>query len=121
MKTVQTALPEVVIIEPQVFGDNRGFFMETFHQSRYADFDIHATFVQDNLSLSNKGVLRGLHFQHPKSQGKLIQVLNGEVFDVAVDIRVGSPTFGNWVGVTLSSKNHRQLYIPPGFAHGFLV
>ncbi len=121
MKTVETALPGVVIIEPQVFGDERGFFMETFHHARYADFNIHATMVQDNLSLSQKGVLRGLHFQYPKSQGKLISVLKGEVFDVAVDIRVGSPSFGKWVGVTLSGENKRQVYIPPGFAHGFLV
>jgi dTDP-4-dehydrorhamnose 3,5-epimerase len=121
MKTIETALPGVMVIEPQVFGDERGFFMETFHQARYADFNIHATLVQDNLSLSQKGVLRGLHFQHPRPQGKLIQVLKGEVFDVAVDIRIGSPTFGKWVSVTLSSENRRQVYIPPDFAHGFLV
>jgi dTDP-4-dehydrorhamnose 3,5-epimerase len=121
MKTIETALPGVVIVEPQVFGDERGFFMETFHQARYGNFDIHASLVQDNLSLSKKGVLRGLHFQHPMAQGKLIQVLKGEVFDVAVDIRLGSPTFAKWVSVTLSSGNKRQVYIPPGFAHGFLV
>lgn len=121
MKTMDTALPGVLVIEPQVFGDARGFFMETFHQARYAELGVPETLVQDNLSQSKQGVLRGLHYQYPNPQGKLIQVLKGEVFDVAVDIRVGSPTFGKWVGVVLSNENKRQVYIPQGFAHGFLV
>jgi dTDP-4-dehydrorhamnose 3,5-epimerase len=104
-----------------VYGDARGFFMETWHQQRYAAAGLPASFVQDNLSWSKKGTLRGLHFQHPYAQGKLVFVLQGEVFDVAVDIRNGSPTFGQWVGVTLSADNKRQLYIPAGFAHGFCV
>lgn len=121
MKVIETSLPGVVIIEPKVFSDARGFFMETWQQERYSKCGIPARFVQDNLSFSQKGVLRGLHYQHPNAQGKLVYVLQGEVFDVAVDIRVGSPTFGQWVGVTLSSDNKRQLYIPEGFAHGFCV
>lgn len=104
-----------------MYGDARGFFMETWHQQRYAAAGLPASFVQDNLSLSKQGTLRGLHFQHPHAQGKLVFVLQGEVFDVAVDIRNGSPTFGQWVGVTLSADNKRQLYIPAGFAHGFCV
>lgn len=114
-------LPEVLLIEPQVFGDERGFFKETFHAQRYADAGMRLPFVQDNVSRSGHGILRGLHLQNPHAQGKLVYVLEGEVFDVAVDVRVGSPTFGKWVGVTLSAQNHRQLYIPPGFAHGFCV
>jgi dTDP-4-dehydrorhamnose 3,5-epimerase len=121
MDITKTDLPGVVIIEPRVFTDTRGSFMETWHQARYHELGLPAQFVQDNVSFSIRGALRGLHFQHPKGQGKLIQVLHGEVFDVAVDIRVGSPTFGKWVGVTLSGDNHRQLYIPEGFAHGFCV
>jgi len=121
MKVIATALPGVMIIEPKVFGDARGFFMETWNQARYADLGLPAVFVQDNLSFSQKGVLRGLHFQNPNSQGKLVYVLQGEVFDVAVDIRVGSPTYGKSVGVTLSSENKRQFYIPAGFAHGFCL
>ena len=121
MKTIDTALPEVLVIEPQVFSDGRGFFMETFQQARYAGIGVPETLVQDNLSQSKRNVSRGLHYQYPRSQGKLIQVLKGEVFDVAVDIRIGSPTFGQWAGVILSSENKRQLYIPQGFAHGFLV
>ena len=121
MKYYATALPGVKVIEPDIFDDNRGFFMETWNASRYAELGIDAMFVQDNLSLSAQGILRGLHFQQPNPQGKLVQVLQGEVFDVAVDIRYGSPTFGKWVGVTLSAENRRQLYIPEGFAHGFCV
>jgi dTDP-4-dehydrorhamnose 3,5-epimerase len=111
-----------VIIEPEVFGDERGFFLETFHTSRYADLaGISLPFVQDNYSRSLKGVLRGLHFQKKKPQGKLISVARGEVYDVAVDIRKGSSTFGQWVGVILSEENKKQLWVPPGFAHGFVA
>jgi dTDP-4-dehydrorhamnose 3,5-epimerase len=121
MNVIETDLPGVLIIEPQVFGDDRGFFMETWNKERYAEAGIPTEFVQDNLSFSRKGVLRGLHFQDPNPQGKLVSVLQGEVFDVAVDIRRDSPTFGKWVGVNLSSDNRRQLYLPEGFAHGFCV
>ncbi|SFR14180.1 dTDP-4-dehydrorhamnose 3,5-epimerase [Desulfoscipio geothermicus] len=121
MNVLETKLPGVLIIEPDVFGDARGYFMETWQQARYAQAGLPGNFVQDNLSFSTRGVLRGLHFQNPNAQGKLVFVLQGEVFDVAVDIRAGSPTFGQWVGVTLSSENKRQLYIPEGFAHGFCV
>lgn len=121
MKIIATKLPEVMIIEPKVFGDARGYFMETWNQDRYREHGIPTVFVQDNLSFSQKGVLRGLHFQNPNTQGKLVYVLQGEVFDVAVDIRQGSPTFGEWTGVSLSSENKRQFYIPEGFAHGFCV
>ncbi|MDR3586013.1 MAG: dTDP-4-dehydrorhamnose 3,5-epimerase [Desulfosporosinus sp.] len=121
MKVLATGLPGAVIIEPKIFGDPRGFFMETWNQARYADHGLPEIFVQDNISFSQRGVLRGLHFQNPYSQGKLVFVLQGEVFDVAVDIRLGSPTFGEWMGVTLSCENKRQFYIPEGFAHGFCV
>jgi len=121
MKVTQSKLPEVLIIEPEAFGDARGFFLETFSNKRYEQAGIKLPFVQDNISLSAKNVLRGLHFQYPHPQGKLVQVLSGEVFDAAVDIRAGSPTFGQWVGDNLSASNHKQLYIPPGFAHGFCV
>jgi len=122
VKVVATELPGVLLIEPQVYGDARGFFMETHHQARYSSAGIAPEgFVQDNLSFSRRGVLRGLHFQQPRPQGKLVQALEGEVLDVAVDIRVGSPTFGSWIAETLSAENKRQLYIPPGFAHGFVV
>lgn len=121
MKVEQTAIPGVLILEPRVFGDARGFFKETYFAPRYAEAGVLGTFVQDNLSKSSRGVLRGLHLQHPHGQGKLVQVVLGEVFDVAVDVRRGSPTFGKWVGVTLSADNHRQFWIPPGFAHGFCV
>lgn len=121
MKVTKTGLPGVIIIETDVFQDDRGFFMETYHQARYDTMGIKARFVQDNLSYSRKGVLRGLHYQSPHGQGKLVYAVKGEVFDVAVDIRKGSPTFGRWVGVTLSGQNKRQLYIPEGFAHGFVV
>jgi len=118
---IETDLPGVLIVEPQVFGDERGFFMETWNGRRYEDAGLPGRFVQDNLSFSAHGVLRGLHFQNPQPQGKLVSVLRGEVFDVAVDIRVGSPTFGWWTGTTLSAENKRQFYVPPDFAHGFVV
>jgi dTDP-4-dehydrorhamnose 3,5-epimerase len=123
MKVTPTALPEVLMIEPKVFADERGFFMETWNQ-RVFDKAVgqHVTFVQDNHSRSMRGVLRGLHYQlPPHTQGKLVRVASGKVFDVAVDMRKSSPRFGQWVGTELSSDNHRQLWIPPGFAHGFLV
>ena len=121
MNVIETAISGVLIIEPKVWGDERGYFLETYRVNRYTELGIPATFVQDNQSFSRKGVLRGLHVQHPNAQGKLIQVLAGEVFDVAVDIRRSSATFGHWVGVTLSGENKRQFWIPAGFAHGFLV
>ncbi|WP_166260747.1 dTDP-4-dehydrorhamnose 3,5-epimerase [Marinobacter salicampi] len=121
MKITPTAIPEVLLLEPRAFSDERGFFMETFQAERYRAAGIAAPFVQDNLSRSEQGVLRGLHFQHPYGQGKLVYVLEGEVFDVAVDVRRGSPTFGNWVGVYLDSTKKSQFWIPPGFAHGFCV
>ena len=121
MQINDTALSGVKIIEPNVFGDNRGFFLETWQSKRYVEKGIDTTFIQDNLSSSKRGVLRGLHCQSPNFQGKLIYVLQGEVWDVIVDIRKGSPEFGKWIGVTLSSENKKQVYIPPGFAHGFCV
>ena len=122
MNIVQTSLQGCLIIEPKVFGDKRGFFLETFHTSRYAELaGISLSFVQDNYSRSSKKVLRGLHFQKTKLQGKLVSVVRGEVYDVAVDIRKGSSTFGQWVGVILSEENKKQLWVPPGFAHGFVV
>ena len=121
MKITPTAIPDVLLIEPDVFGDARGFFQETWHARRFAEHGLDVTFVQDNHSRSNRGVLRGLHFQNPVAQGKLVRVVRGAVFDVAVDIRRGSPTFGRWVGYELSGDNHRQLWVPPGFAHGFCV
>jgi dTDP-4-dehydrorhamnose 3,5-epimerase len=119
MKVIETALPGVLIIEPQVHGDVRGFFVETWHAQRYAEHGLPERFVQDNHSRSSRGVLRGLHYQLQQPQGKLVRVTQGEVFDVAVDIRRGSPSFGQWAGVRLSGENHRQFYVPPGFAHGF--
>jgi len=116
-----TVIPGALIIDPRVFGDDRGFFYETWNLRRYRDAGISEDFVQDNLSYSQHGVLRGLHVQDPNAQGKLVQVLQGEVFDVAVDIRGGSPAYGKWVGVQLSSDNKRQFYVPPGCAHGFCV
>jgi dTDP-4-dehydrorhamnose 3,5-epimerase len=116
-----TELPEVVVIEPTVHRDARGFFVETYHAQKYRSGGIDATFVQDNHSRSTEGTLRGLHLQLRRPQGKLVRVIAGEIFDVAVDVRRGSPTFGRWVGVTLSAENFRQCYIPPGFAHGFCV
>ena len=121
MKVSRTKLPGLLILEPDVFGDDRGYFLETWAQRRYAEVGVAETFVQDNVSMSKRGILRGLHLQHPCGQGKLVHVVWGEVFDVAVDVRVGSPSFGQWVGATLSAENHRQVYIPPGFAHGFCV
>ena len=122
MKVVNTKIPEVKIIEPKVYGDARGFFLETFQEKRYCEsLGLTQKFVQDNHSRSTRGVLRGLHFQKRKPQGKLVRVVRGEVFDVAVDIRAGSPTFGQWEGVILSEDNHLQFWVPPGFAHGFLV
>ncbi len=119
--TPAAELPDVILIAPRVHADDRGFFLESYHQQRFAEAGLTAEFVQDNHSHSARGVLRGLHFQHPHGQGKLVRVTRGEIFDVAVDIRVGSPTFGRWVGVHLSGENLLQLYIPPDFAHGFMV
>ncbi len=121
MQITETNLAEVRLIQPRVFGDARGFFMETWNQARYAEIGLPSTFVQDNLSFSRRGVLRGLHFQNPNGQGKLVYVLQGEVFDVAVDVRLGSPNFGQSATAVLSADNKRQFYIPPGFAHGFCV
>ena len=122
MNLIKTKLKDCVIIEPKVFGDERGFFLETFQADRYADLaGISLPFVQDNHSRSSKGVLRGLHFQKTKPQGKLVRVVRGEVYDVALDVRKGSPTFGQWESVILSEENKRQFWVPPGFAHGFLV
>jgi dTDP-4-dehydrorhamnose 3,5-epimerase len=121
MKFLPRALPEVILVEPDVHGDERGFFLETYHQKKYADGGIAEPFVQDNHSFSSGPILRGLHAQLTRPQGKLVRALAGEIFDVAVDIRPGSPTFGKWVGEVLSGDNFRQLYIPPGFAHGFCV
>lgn len=122
MKIVQTDIPDVKIVHPKVFGDERGFFLETFEKKRYQEMlEIQLDFVQDNHSRSQKNVLRGLHFQYSNPQGKLVRVVRGEVFDVAVDIRKNSKTYGKWVGVVLSENNKTQLWIPPGLAHGFVV
>lgn len=122
MKVIQTAIPEVLIFEPKVFGDERGFFFESFNQAVFDEaVGRKVEFVQDNHSRSSYGVLRGLHYQIQQPQGKLVRVVQGSVFDVAVDIRRSSPTFGKWVGVELSATNHRQLWVPEGFAHGFVV
>lgn len=121
MNIVPTAIPDVLIIEPRVFGDARGFFMETWNAAAFTAAGLDLTFVQDNHSRSQKGVLRGLHFQNPGPQGKLVRVTNGAVFDVAVDLRASSPTFGQWVGVELSAENKRMFWVPEGFAHGFLT
>jgi dTDP-4-dehydrorhamnose 3,5-epimerase len=121
MKITPLALPEVLLIEPRVFGDHRGFFFESWSAQRFAELDVAPAFVQDNISFSSRGTLRGLHLQHPHAQGKLVMALTGKVFDVAVDVRVGSPTFGKAVGQELSDENHYQMYVPPGFAHGFCV
>ena len=121
MNIRKTKLDGTLIIEPKYHRDLRGFFAETYHEQRYARAGINALFVQDNVSFSNRGVLRGLHYQKPNPQGKLVTVLQGEIFDVAVDIRVGSPTFGEWVGVPLSADNGWQFWVPTGFAHGFCV
>ena len=122
MKVIKTAIPDLLILEPKVFGDQRGFFFESYNQQTFHDLTgVAATFVQDNHSRSGKNVLRGLHYQIKQPQGKLVRVIAGCVFDVAVDLRKSSATFGHWAGVELSGENHRQLWVPPGFAHGFLV
>jgi dTDP-4-dehydrorhamnose 3,5-epimerase len=122
MNVIPTDIPEVLILEPKVYGDHRGFFMESFNQKLFEDkTDLKRQFVQDNHSRSKGGILRGLHYQIQSPQGKLLRVINGEIFDVAVDIRRSSSTFGQWVGVHLSAENHRQLWVPEGFAHGFYV
>ena len=117
----KTSIDGVIIIEPQVFGDERGYFMETYQREEFAEAGLDFEFVQDNQSKSKKGVLRGLHFQYTQPQGKLVRVISGEVFDVAVDLRKDSPTYGKWEGVILSEENKKQFYIPEGFAHGFVV
>ena len=121
MNVKETKLSGVLIVEPDVFADKRGFFLETWRTTRYEEAGIPGPFVQDNVSLSGRGILRGLHFQYPQSQGKLVQILSGEVVDVAVDIRADSPTFGQWISEVLSGTNHRQMYVPPGLAHGYCV
>jgi dTDP-4-dehydrorhamnose 3,5-epimerase len=121
VKVVETSLPGCVVVEPAVFGDDRGFFFETWNADRYGQQGLPTKFVQSNVSSSSRGVLRGLHYQWPNPQGKLVSVLEGEVYDVAVDIRRGSPTFGQWAAVVLSAENKRQFWIPEGFAHGFAV
>lgn len=121
MNIKQTDIPGVLLIEPKVHGDERGWFSETWHQQRYREAGIREDFVQDNSAFSRQGILRGLHVQHPHAQGKLVQVLQGEVYDVAVDIRRNSPYFGKWVGAWLSGENHHQFWVPPGFAHGYCV
>lgn len=122
MKIIPTAIPDVLILEPKVFGDSRGFFLESFNQNTFRQVTrLEVDFVQDNHSRSAKGVLRGLHYQIRQPQGKLVRVVHGAVFDVAVDIRTSSATFGQWVGTELTEDNHRQLWVPPGFAHGFYV
>lgn len=120
MRVARTTLPEVMIVEPRVFGDDRGFFMESWNARSFADAGISASFVQDNHSRSAQGVLRGLHYQLVRPQGKLVRVIRGRVFDVAVDVRRASNTFGKWIGVELSASNRKMLWVPPGFAHGFL-
>jgi dTDP-4-dehydrorhamnose 3,5-epimerase len=121
VKIIQTAIPDVLIIEPVVYGDHRGFFMETWRQSMFDEIQPGIRFVQDNHSRSSHGILRGLHYQLKQPQGKLVRVVAGEIFDVAVDMRRNSPTFGRWEGVVLSAENRRQFWVPPGFAHGFYV
>jgi dTDP-4-dehydrorhamnose 3,5-epimerase len=121
VKTIETGIPGLVIVEPVVHGDARGFFVETWHAARYEAIGLPGRFVQSNLSRSGCGVIRGLHYQYPEPQGKLVSVLEGRVFDAAVDIRPDSPTFRQWAAVELSAENHRQLYVPEGFAHGFCV
>ena len=121
MKVSSCEIEGLLIFEPKMFGDSRGFFLETWNLHRYAEAGLNVDFVQDNLSLSRRGILRGLHFQQPNPQGKLVYVIEGEVFDVAVDLRRNSTTFGKWFGMTLSGENRLQFYLPPGFAHGFAV
>jgi dTDP-4-dehydrorhamnose 3,5-epimerase len=119
MKVIETDLPQVLILEPTVYQDSRGFFMEMYQESRYFSAGVQEKFVQDNISSSGKNIVRGLHYQLKNPQGKLVSVLRGKVFDVIVDLRQGSPHFSQWIGVELSAENKRQVYIPPGFAHGF--
>ncbi len=121
MKVVPTKLPEVKLVYPDIFKDSRGYFLESFHAGRYAEAGIEGPFLQDNISRSARGTLRGLHFQQPNAQGKLVSVIQGRIFDVAVDIRIGSANFGKWEGVELSEEDHAQLWVPEGFAHGFLA
>ncbi|HVT43746.1 MAG TPA: dTDP-4-dehydrorhamnose 3,5-epimerase [Thermoanaerobaculia bacterium] len=121
MKVIETTLPGVLLLEPRVFSDDRGFFMETYHAARFAEIGISLAFIQDNHSYSIRNVLRGLHYQEPNAQGKLVRAVTGTIFDVAVDIRRGSPTFARWFGTELSEGNKLQLWVPPGFAHGFCV
>lgn len=121
IQVIKTAIPDLVLIEPTVFGDERGFFMETYHKGEFFENGLTMEFVQDNHSKSKKGVLRGLHFQTQHAQGKLVRVIRGSVWDVAVDLREGSPTFGHWEGVLLSAENKKMFYVPEGFAHGFLT
>lgn len=121
MNVTRCDIAGLLVIEPKVFGDARGYFLETWNEQRYREAGLDARFVQDNMSLSRRGILRGLHFQNPGAQGKLVSVIEGEVFDVAVDLRRSSPTFGRWHGLTLSGETKRQFFIPPGFAHGFAV
>ena len=121
MKIIPTRIPDVLILEPQVFGDARGFFMETWNAQTFADAGLALNFVQDNHSRSRQGTLRGMHYQIKHPQGKLVRVTSGKVFDVAVDLRQSSPTFGQWAGAELSDENHRMMWVPPGFAHGFYV
>lgn len=121
MKSTRLEIPDVIHLEPKVWGDARGYFYESYSRQRYEEAGVHGEFVQDNVSFSRRGVLRGLHIQNPHTQGKLVSVLAGEVFDVAVDVRRGSQTFGRWIGVTLSSEKKNQLWVPPGMAHGFVV
>lgn len=121
MKVEETKLDGVLLVTPQVFGDERGFFMETYNRDKAVANGLPGEFVQDNHSKSSRGVLRGLHYQYPQWQGKLVRAVQGEIFDVAVDIRTGSPTYGEWVGYLLNDENKQQLYVPPGFAHGFVV
>lgn len=121
MKFIPSQIPEVILVEPAVFGDHRGFFMETWQRKTFAENGIDYDFVQDNHSKSSHGILRGLHYQVEQTQGKLVRVVEGTVFDVAVDMRISSPTFGQWVGYELSAKNKSMLWVPPGFAHGFYV
>jgi dTDP-4-dehydrorhamnose 3,5-epimerase len=121
MRVIETSLPEVLLLEPDIFGDSRGFFMETYHAKKFAELGITNVFIQDNHSLSKQGTLRGLHYQLDHPQAKLCRVVRGQVLDIAVDIRQGSPTFGQWVSAILSAENKRQIFIPRGFAHGFFV
>lgn len=121
MKTIETGIPGLLVFEPRIFGDDRGYFVETWNKARYAEAGLSEDFCQDNMSFSRRGILRGLHIQNPNAQGKLVSVAQGEVYDVAVDLRKSSPTFGQWYGIHLTSEKKNQLFIPKGFAHGFCV